>query len=324
MKNLLFLIVSLVTASLSFAQVTPEAFIDMLPSIPDNVCSKEIAERNMFISQADSVSELIDNERSRRDENIDADSDEYEKQAMDKLSKQYGLSQEELEKLQNEDGMTEEETDELINKALQNSENISLDEIKDSEKMSEEGKEAWSEAYSTEKMSETQADPQKYQEQQLQYKNRFELAALQKHILDSLTAIESKFAQQIAELDKDPNAKIMLDNIYKWELEATEMMGELSESEAAKLEELAQQIQSEKDKYCNKYTPAYLDILRRYESYTKSCLPVCYRLEKISAQLTKLQTGVDMKQESGLMGIKKVSDYLGLLRGAFKYNLNKD
>lgn len=31
-----------------------------------------------------------------------------------------------------------------------------------------------------------------------------------------------------------------------------------------------------------------------------------------------------MKQEPGLMGIKKVSDYLRLLRGAFKYNLNKD
>ncbi|RPI62078.1 MAG: hypothetical protein EHM44_07480 [Ignavibacteriales bacterium] len=321
MKTLFLLIVSIILISTSFSQVTPEAFVGMLPAIPGNACLDQLAVKNAFFNKIDSISELIENERSRRDEEIDANSDVYEKQAMDKIAKQYGLSQEELEKLQNEDEMTEEETEALISKALQNSNNLSTEEIKNLEKLNKEGTEAWSEAYGDEKMAEIQSDPEKNQEEQLKNKNTYELGTLQKHILDSLKAVESKFAQQFAEIDKDPEAKIMIKNIDEWELEALALMGEGNNAKAIALQE---KINAEKEKYCNKYTPAYLDVLKRYDSYTKSCLPVCYRLEAISAQLTKLQTGVDMKQEPGLVGIGKVADYLGKLRGVYKYNLNKN
>lgn len=324
MKKFLFLIVSTLITSATLAQVTPEAFLSMLPAIPKNACSDEIDARNNFIAKLDSISELIENERSRRNENIESNSEVYEKQAMDKFAKQYGLSQEDIKKLQNDDNMTDEEKDAIINKALQNSGNISLDEVKNLKKMSKEGKEAWAEAYSTEKMAEIQADQQKNQDEQLKNKSLYELTTMQKHIIDSLKAIESKFAKQFEDIDKDKEAKTMLDNISKLEKEIGEMMGELGENEAAKFDALVQKLQTEKEKYCNKYTPQYIAILQRYETYTKSCLPVCYRLEKISAQLTKLQTGVDMKQEPGLIGIGKVADYLGKLRGVYKYNLNKN
>lgn len=323
MKNFLFLIVNILISSATFAQVTPEAFLSMLPAIPDNVCSDEINARNNFIAKLDSISELIENETSRRKENIDANSEDYEKQVMNKFAKQYGLSQEDMKKLQNDDEMTDAEKDALINKALQNSANISLDEVKNLKKMSKEGKEAWAEAYSTEKMAEIQADPQKNQDEQLKNKSLFELTAMQKHIIDSIKAVESKFAKQFEDIDKDKDAKTMLDNISKLEREIGQMMGELSESEQVKFDALVQKLKSEKDKYCSKYTPQYIAILQRYESYTKSCLPVCYRLEKISAQLSKLQTGVDMKQEPGSLAIGKVAGYLGKLRGVYKYNLYK-
>lgn len=321
MNKFLFLMVSIIFTSISLSQVTPEAFMSMLPAIPGNACADEIYAKNIFFDKLDSISELIENERSRRAEENDANSDVYEKQMMDNAAKQYGLSQEEIEKLQNEDEMTEEETEALINKALQNSNNLSMEEIKNLEKLNKEGTEAWSEAYGDEKMAEIQSDPEKNQEEQLKNKSTYELGALQKHIIDSLKAVESKFAQQFAEIDKDPNAKITLDNINKLELEALALMGEGGNEKAVALQE---KINVEKEKYCNKYTPAYLDVLKRYDSYTKSCLRVCYRLEAISAQLTKLQTGVDMKQEPGLVGIGKVADYLGKLRGVYKYNLNKN
>lgn len=323
MKNLFFLIVSILITSATVAQVTPEAFLSMLPAIPQGVCSDEIEVRNNFIDKLDSISELIDNETSRRNANIDANSEDYEKQAMNKFAKQYGLSQEDIKKLQNEEDMSEQEKDALINKALQNSGNISLDEVKNLKKMSKEGKEAWAEAYGTEKMAEIQSDPQKNQDEQLKNKSLYELTAMQKHIIDSIKAVESKFAKQFEDIDNDKEAKTMLDNISKLEREVGEMMGELSESEKVKFDALVQKLQAEKDKYCNKYTPQYIAILQRYESYTKSCLPVCYRLEKISAQLAKLQTGVDMKQEPGSVAIGKVAGYLDKLRGVYKYNLNK-
>lgn len=321
MNKFLFLFVPIILTSMSFCQVTPEAFMSMLPVIPINACSDEVDTRNTFFDRLDSISELIENERSRRSVESDANSEFYEKQMTGNVAKQYGLSQEELENLQNDDEMTEEETEALISKAMQNNGNLSLQEIKNLEKLNKDGTDAWAEAYGDEKMAEIQSDPQKNEYEQLKNKSTYELGALQKHIIDSLKAVESKFAQQFAEIDKDPNAKIMLDNINKLELEALNLMGEGNQAKAI---ELRGRIKTEKGKYCNTYTPDYLKILENYKTYTQSCLPVCYRLEAISTQLTKLQTGVEIKQEPGLIRIGKVSDYLGKLRGVYKYNLNKD
>ena len=321
MKKLLLILALIVITSVSFAQVTPESFIGLLPSIPNNACSMKMAERNQYSSYVDSLLQLIDNERERRNQVIDANANIYEKQAMNNVSKQYGLSQEDINKLQNEDGMTEEEKNAIINKALRNSADVSLDEVKNLKKMNKEEKTAWAEAYGKEKMAEVKADPKKNQEQQLKAKSLYELTTMQKHIIDSINVIETKFAEQFAQIGKDPDTKIMLDNIAKWDREASDLMGEASQDEIKKMEMLEQIINAEKQKYCSKYTPQYVEILRRYETYTKSSLPVWYRLESISEQQSKLQTGVEMKQEPGLLGIGKISDYLHLLRGVFQYNL---
>jgi len=320
MKKLLLLIVLTVVASVSFAQVTPEAFIGMLPAIPTNECSMKIAEHNKYISYVDSVLQLIGIEQERRNNEMNANADVTEKQVLDNTSKKFGLSEEDMKKLQNDKGMTEEEKNALINKALQNSANISLDEVKNLDKMDKAGQDSWANAYGTEKMAEAQANPDNNQKQQGKAKSLYELTTMQKHILDSLTAVETKFGKQFADLDNDPEAKVMLDNIAKLNKEASDLMGEGDNAGMNKMSEL----NSEKEKYCSKYTPKYVDLLKKYESYTKSCLPVCYRLENISAQQTQLQTGVKMKQQPGLIGIGKVADYLHLLRGVVKYNLIKE
>lgn len=300
-----------------FGQVTPEAFLGMLPKIPGSACSKETEARTEFMNKIEEVRELIDNEISSREEESDSNSDELEAQAMKKYAQQYGLSEKELKKLQDED-LSDEESDALVDKALQNSSNLSLGEIKNLDKLSDKGQAAWAEAYSTEKMAEVQSDPKKYQEQQLQTKNLYELNLLQKHLLDSIGAIESKFKQQFDEIKRDPEAKVMLDNISRLKSQLIGLMGEGNDAEG---KAIGEKLNAEKAKYCNKYTSAYLNLLERYESYTKSCLTTCYRLELISARQTKLQTGVDMKQKPGRLGIGQVSSYLGLLGGAYQYNL---
>lgn len=169
-------------------------------------------------------------------------------------------------------------------------------------------------------MAEIQYDSEKNEEQQLELKSSYELGVLRKHLTDSLKAIESKFAQQFDEIDKDPDQEKMLANIMMLSEEANNLVGEGKKTE---LDAKVNELESEMDAYCRKFTPKYLDVLRRHESYTKSCLPVCYRLEKIIAQHTKLQTGVEMKYNPGYLGIKKISDYSKKLRGAYKYNLKK-
>jgi len=320
MKYLLSLVLLTTLNVISLCQVKPEAFIGMLPAIPGNACADDIDDKNIFFDKLDSMSELIENELANREEESDADSEELENEAMKNLANKYGLSQEELEQLQNDENLSEEEQEELINKVMKKKDDVSLKEVKNLDKLDEEGTEAWSEALGDQKMAEIQYDSEKNEDKQLELKSSYELGVLRKHLTDSLKAIESKFAQQFDEIDKDPEQKKMLDNIMKLSEEANNLVGEGKKTE---LDAKVNELESEMDAYCREFTPKYLDVLRRHESYTKSCLPVCYRLEKIIAQHTKLQTGVEMKYNPGYLGIKKISDYSKKLRGAYKYNLKK-
>ncbi|MBK7227377.1 MAG: hypothetical protein IPH97_00545 [Ignavibacteriales bacterium] len=320
MKYLLSLVLLTTLNVISLCQVKPEAFIGMLPAIPGNACADDIDDKNIFFDKLDSMSELIENELANREEESDADSEELENEAMKNLANKYGLSQEELEQLQNDENLSEEEQEELINKVMKKKDDVSLKEVKNLDKLDEEGTEAWSEALGDQKMAEIQYDSEKNEEQQLELKSSYELGVLRKHLSDSLKAIESKFAQQFDEIDKDPDQEKMLANIMMLSEEANNLVGEGKKTE---LDAKVNELESEMDAYCRKFTPKYLEVLRRYESYTKSCLPVCYRLEKIIAQHTKLQTGVEMKYNPGYLGIKKISDYSKKLRGAYKYNLKK-
>jgi hypothetical protein len=300
-----------------FGQVMPEAFLGMTPKIPANACLKDIDAIQEYENQIESILESIENEKERRNEDNEADSDENEKKALKKMAQQFGLSEEEIEKLQ-EENLSDEESEELVDKALQNSNNMSLGEVKNMDKLNSDGQKAWAESLGTEKMAEAQLNENKNWDKQIRTKSLYELTTLQKHLLDSIAAIESKFKQQIAEIDRDSEAKVMLNNIQEWESRAMELMGSNNSAEATSLNE---KINAEKEKYCSKYSTQYLDILERYETYTKSCLTTCYKMESISARQAELQTGVEMNPEPGLLGIKKVADYLGLLRGAYKYNL---
>ena len=318
MKFLLILIVIMSISILTFGQVLPEAFMGKAPKIPGNACTKDVEEIQEFENQIEMLLESIETEKERRNTEMEANSEGQEQLITKKMAQQYGLSENDLKKLQDED-LSDEESDELIDKALQNSSNLSLGEIENLDKLGSDGQKAWADGYGTEKMAEVQYDGQKNREQQLQTKNLYELTKLQKHLLDSIAAIESKFKQQLTEIERDSEAKVILENIQAWQLRATELMG--SSGNDAEAKALHEKLNAEKEKYCNKYSIKYIDILERYESYTKSCLTTCYQIESISSRQTKLQTGVDIKQEPGLIGIKKVADYLQLLRGAYKYNL---
>lgn len=321
MKSLLFLVLMVTLNVISLCQVTPEAFIGMLPEIPNNPCDDEKEFRDAYCAKLDSISFLIDNELERRQKESDSDSKDFENQTMNKIANQYGLSKEDLERLQNDENLSEEEQAALVNKVMKKTNDISLKEVKNLEKLDKEGIEAWSEAYADQKMAEVQYDPEKNEDQQLEFKSRYELGILRKHLTDSLQAIESKFAQQFDAIENDPERKKMLDNILKLSEEANNLMGEGNkETLDAKVETLRTKI----EKYCNNFTPKYLEILSRYETYTKSCLSVCYKLEKIIAQHTKLEFGIEMKHEPGLVGIGKIAGFLGKLRGVYKYNLKEN
>lgn len=109
--------------------------------------------------------ESIENEKERRNENNEDNSDEYEKQVIKKMAQQYGLSEVDLKKLQEED-LSDEESDELVDRALQNSDNKSLGEIKNLDKLNSDEQKAWANAYGAEKMEEAQLNEKKNWDQE--------------------------------------------------------------------------------------------------------------------------------------------------------------
>jgi hypothetical protein len=320
MKRKSFLIITLFICFRAFTQVTPEAFLGMLPALPKEACAFKMDARNSYLDKVNSLSELIDNEISRRHMAEKANAETNNQQAMNNMAQQYGLSPEDMEKMKSGKKMTDEEKRALADKMLQQNNNMSMDEVDNLKKMDKDGKKAWAEGYSTEMMAVQAADPQKSQEMQLKAKNIYELAALQKHILDSLLAISSKFSQQLSEIENDSLAKVMRENISKWHEELMSLTG-IDYGQGGRMDELARKIKAEKGAYCQRYTPRYMEILKNCEAFTRSGITACYRVEKITARLTKLQTGVDLNIEPGEMGITSVHDYVTKLRDVFKYNL---
>ena len=162
MPNRIFLQIAFVSVSLTgFTQVMPEAFLALLPDIPGTACSMKAAERDQYLNRVDSLSELINLELSKRHDNGSAGEEKINPQMVNDLIKQYGLSEEDLQKIKSGKEMSDAETQALIDKILQNSADMSSDEVKNVSKMSKEGQKAWAEGYSREVIADQKANPQK-------------------------------------------------------------------------------------------------------------------------------------------------------------------
>ncbi|HNX65439.1 MAG TPA: hypothetical protein PKH02_01080 [Bacteroidales bacterium] len=315
MKKTIILFIVIAFAMPSFPQVMPEAFIGQLPAIPKGTCSLNREQRDQFIERVDELLQAIDEEQTRRDENISADADANKNIAMNAAAARYGISQAEMQKLQ-DPKTSEAEKMAIVNKMSSQKNNISVGEAKSVSNMNEAGREAWGQSVATEQMANAQADPEATKSDQNTTKKIYDLTMAQKHLNDSLTAIANGISAEFSEIKDDPEGKKMVENIEKWNSEYMNSMGIGSDSE------LEARIKAEKEKYCATFTPRYIAVLNRYESFTKASIQPYYRLERISNKLSKLQNGVELYKEPGAMGIASVKSYLDELKNIFQFNLN--
>ena len=318
MKKSGFIFIFLLWGLLCNAQVAPESFIDRFPTVPDNVCGMNYLDRQEFLDKVKVVSDEITEILDQLNEEIEENAPEMEKQAMNRVAQQYGFSAADMQKLQDGGKLSEQEQRALANKMLQNSMNISMGEVDNLKNMSKEGREAWAQAYSTEIMADAQADPDKYKNQQLQTKSLYDLSMEQKHLLDSLTAIEAKFGKQFDEIYNSSDAIADREEIDQLELKRSTMVGSSSDDE---MEEISNLIKDKKHAYCAKLTPGHLAIIQKYIDHVKTSLPAYYRLEQIENKVIKAQTGVDINMKRGHLVLGKVSSIGGALSKSFTYNL---
>lgn len=336
MKTIFMLFLMIFAMIFANAQVRPEAYLNKLPSVPGDICSDETQGKDEFISKINEISDQLQPELERRHENNEAKVEANKPKMMDNVMKQTGVSPELTQQLmaleEQSKGATgdqkkayEAKKKALADQMMQQSMNISMGEIENLKKMDKAGQKAWATAYATEKQAEVMADPKKLQDQNAREMQKYNLMQSQKQLSDSLNAQQNRYMTKFTEIDESDEGKKLLNKINSIRQKIADLYNEYAKTETGldenKLIALRGEMKMAKVSYCNLQSPKYINVLAEYKSFIQSSMSAYYRLEKLSNEVTKMQTGVDISPEPGQFGLDNVSRYIMLLLDAYKYNL---
>jgi hypothetical protein len=314
------------------AQTMPEAFISQLPNPPGGFCVEgENDAKSAFIQRVGEVHDKLEEEISRRKDEIESKMDANKDKMMQNAIARTGVSPELMQQMMALEKQSKGATGDqekaykaqkkaLADQMMQQSANISMAEVENLKKMDKAGKTAWAEAYATEKKAEVMADPQAYQQKAATDMKDYKLVEKQRQLADSLGAQSMKYMKQFEDLEMDKTAQDLLTQIDELEAKLNEEYSKENRENDNAIKTYTNQIRDIQISYCNMQTPKYLDILSKYKSFTQASLTPYYRLEKLTNQVNATQTGVKINTEPGLMGLQQVMAYLSKLSDVYRYN----
>lgn len=321
MKKLLFFAVSLFFPSLLFSQVTPEAFLANIPSLPNNVCNDDQDEKDAFIKKLYDLEAEIEAVINPKKQIVE---DAYQNSKVDvekNIAKEYNLSGADMQKLKQIQNIKDkkqkkEEQKKIADKILQDKTNISMEEIEKLKKMSKEGKKAWVEAYSTEQMATMEGKTDSINAFNQKNMDKYNLAQEQSKLMNQVDAVNKMFANKIKELNEEDSVATIA-----FLVERDTIMAHLGDYYAEEYERAIEKIRELEKQYCETMTPQYFDILNDQTNKIKTLLPTFYKLEKVNAELSQATLNVQNKDfySEGLMGLETVKGHITLLTTAFKY-----
>lgn len=325
MKKATLILIALGIASLASSQTTLESYMKRVPVLPRDSCNITRAAMESFVSQISALIDELDSDIEERgriaDENAEENRSTMEDNVVKQMQQQYGMSDADINSLKNAKNLSPADKQALANKMMMQQTNISMDEAKNMSKMSEAGKKAYAEAYAAEAMATAQVEPKK----QTGNENARTMLALtneQQALINKIQSGQQKIAGMYAAIENDPTGKAILARISKWHEKLVSMMGEVSDSEAKYIDSLSLLITNEHIRYCELFTPKYREVLRQDLANFKASLPDCRRLDEVSGELMKIQTGVAAPPESAeTTSLAALNTYLGNLKNAYKYKL---
>jgi len=323
MKTLFFISIILLTGIFTHAQTMTEQYLKKIPALPKDTCN--ITKSNME-TWKEMLSVLIDdidnqiNDLNQYVENKMENSEESAKQnMMQQMSQQYGLTPEQMQKMQS-GKMSAAEKQALASQVLQQQTNMSMGEVQNLSKMSEAGKKAYMEAYGTEMMATGQTTQN--QQNVAIAKNLNQLMAEQQALNVKLNETTMKISNLYSSIENDPELVKSLQNIEKWHSKMMSMAGIATNKEMKILDSLSVLIKNEQIKICDKYTPRLHSAIKQHYPLMKASIPDAYRLVQVTAELTKVQSGVTLPPEGAESGtLSLIKNYLEALRGAYNYKL---
>lgn len=318
-----FLIAVTVTISAG-AQKISNGYLMKIPALPADSCNVTRAGVESFTQQVSVLAEQLQGEIDTLNrivnQHMKANEGSAQEKAMKQMSQQYGLSPADIEKMKNSKNMTAAEKQAFANKMMSQQTNMTVDEAKNLGKMSEAGKKAYAEAYAAEAMATNQANP-KQQAQNDALKSQYNLVASQQAIVQKLSVAEQNIAALYSPIKADPERQKMLDRMDAWHNKAMSMMG-VDYGQGKQMDSLAVLIKKEQIAYCNKFTPRYRAALRKHLTILKTSMPDYQSLGNTTAEVTRVQTGIEMPAGgSEIPALKAIDGYLTALRDAFDFKL---
>lgn len=318
-----FLIAVTVTLSVG-AQKISNGYLMKIPALPADSCNVTRAGVESFTQHVSALAEQlkgeIDTLNRAVNQHMKANEGSAQERAMKQMSQQYGMSQADIDKMKNSKNMTAAEKQAFANKMMSQQTNMTVDEAKNLGKMSEAGKKAYAEAYATEAMATNQVDP-KQKAKNDAAKSQYELVASQQAIVQKLSVIEQKIAALYSPFEADPEGQKMLDRMDAWHSKLTSLSG-IDYGQGKQMDSLAVLIKKEQIAYCNKFTPRYRAALNQHLSLLRTSLPDYQSLGITTAEVTRVQTGIEMPAGgTEIPALKAIDRYLTELRDAFDFKL---
>ena len=312
--------------SIQIYSQTGAYFYSRLPELPGAVCVVDTSFRGQFMRQLSHVSQQVDEVYYKKKKEVQKEADNLKPEMEKKITKDSGLSDADIQKLKNKN-LSKEEKKKIADKMMQNTANISMEEIERLKKMSKEGKEAWAEAYGTEIMATMQSGDSVKTKEQIKMEKELEtnsklneLVKEQKLILDKIHAVDIKYANKMTELRKEDSIQTV---ILEEKLKPLRKQLENYPSKEQQ-KSIYQEMAGHYLTYCNKLSPMNINMIADVKNSLAPLLPEYDRLEEVNTEINKIMFGAkDGLNFPGLMqlGAVKSLTILWVVRIAIRFHM---
>lgn len=325
MKRILLIILAAGFVLTGAAQTRAQEYIKKIPATPNDSCNASRATVQNYVAGVKALRDQLINEiegiREAVDSHMESNADVTKDKMMKQMSQMYGISQEDMDKMKNAKNMSAADKQALANKMIQQQANMTMDEAKSLSKMSDAGRQAYAEAYATEAMATAKNDPQQAERNNFAG-NMMEADAARQDAYLKIQEINNRITAFYNPVSKDSERQKMLDRIDAWNSKLLSMAGIVTDSQARVMDSISVRIRNEKIAYCNRYTPLYRAALRKHLQTVIASMPVYENFGEISAETTKIQTGVEMPAAGkDLTSMEAVAEYLKALQDVYGFNL---
>ena len=319
MKKACLLIVCMALFAAASGQHTPMEYLNAIPNPPSDPCGFDIGQKTQFLDDMkNALSPFAEDTEKERAASEKFQEEHQEEQTISTLMKA-GYTREQAEKMKNLDNMSDEEKMKMANEMMMSKYNMDINEMKKVAKSDTVYQKNWVKATSTMMMADAQVQPDKNTKEQIEIKDRLKLQDEIEYLQDKLTAGENKYIDMLTELELDADTALseinpQIDKLYK----------DLAEGNG-NTDQIIDKIVTLRQKYCEKFTPRYLDIIEGYKGYVAEHFQEYFRLEELQLKLAESQ-GIlkDPNYKPGKLAMGRAGSYASMVSDVFKFNLNAD